>query len=694
MMAQTPQNCLKDKFDKFRSALKPPIAQPRKNDRDHYAWLRDPAYPAVDHPEILRYLEAENGYCSEFKNIFSDTHTQLLTELRGRLTENETSVPVRRGDYLYWRTYKTNEQYPIVLRAHHQTPSTMQTIVDCNQIAKGYFKLGNYIPSLNGQLVAITMDRTGDERYELWIYNMNLGSSRCALRDISPEFCWLNDDLIAYTKLDHEWRPNTVLLHQCTHDQSQDVAILRENDPCYSLAIEADDDGRYVFVAATSKTSTEYLFIDRTAPHITPKMIVPRRTEHEYYVTLANDNFYILTNDQHENFRLVKAAPDACEEKFWQEIIAPKDNVYLKEIVGFNSHIAVITKKDFKDHLAIMSLHDHCLHTVPFEESCYDLYIDENCTQKSSFVRLGYSSLTRPKSIIDCDLSTRSLHNRKTQDIPSGYNPSEYSQKTIFALARDGAHIPISLFYKNDLYHEKMPVYLYGYGSYGYGIPDAFSPHRLSLVNRGFIYAIAHIRGGDEGGHSWHRMGRLENKWNTFHDFIDAATCLVETGYAAANKIVCSGGSAGGMLVGAVINARPDLFCAAIAHVPFVDVLNTMMDSTLPLTPPEYLEWGDPAASKEVYERIASYSPYDNVTHQKYPHLFVTAGLHDPRVTYWEPAKWVAKIRAHATNDPLIILKTNMEAGHGGESGRFAALDEIALEYAFVLTAVADEDRA
>lgn len=653
---------------------------------DPYAWLKDKDYPKVDDAEVLAYLKAENTYFEQQTAPMRPLIDSLFTEMKARLKEDDASVPVRDGDWLTWWQFDKGAQY----RTWWRRPvagGPDQLILSEPDLASGleYFRLGTLSISPDGRRVAYAADIDGSERFTLKIRDLATGQD---LPDAIPgtlgEIVWAADSQsLFYTPVNDNWRPFAVRHHRLGSDPAEDRTIYTEADPGFFVGVGRTQSRRFLTIGASDHTTSEVRLLPLDDPHAEPLLVSPRVKDREYAVDERDGTLFILVNDTHPNFRLVEASLDAPNA--WSEVIAASDSHYLLSHVSFANWLVVHERVNGLDQIRLRDL-DGREHYVPFPEASYAAGLGGNPEYRLDKLRLAYQSMVTPQTVFDYDPQARALTTRKVQEIPSGYDASQYVTERLMVPARDGAMIPVSIVYRKDR-QKSGPLHLYGYGAYGLSIPPGFSTVRLSFLDRGFTYAIAHIRGGDDLGRRWYLDGRAEKRWNTFHDFLDVADFLCSKGYAVPGGISISGGSAGGELMGVAANMRPELWRAVVAHVPFVDVLNTMLDDTLPLTPMEWPEWGNPIESADAFALIRSYSPYDNVTAQAYPPMMVTAGLNDPRVTYWEPAKWVAKLRATKTDSNLLLLKTNMGAGHGGKSGRFDSLIEDAEELAFLLRA-------
>jgi oligopeptidase B len=679
----------------------PPIAEPRPHRyeihgdscRDDYHWLRE-----RDNAEMLAYLEAENAYTDAMMAESKTLQTTLYEEMRGRVREADLSVPEQVDDYFYYSRTEKGRQYPIYCRRQGSLEGDEEILLDQNKLAEGrsYTAVGNYRVSPDHRLLAYAVDFAGNEHYTLFVKDLSTGE---LLSDVIPDtYYGLEWDaaghVLFYTTLDSATRPFRVLRHRLRDDPAGDVVVLTEPDERYFVTVRKSKNGRYVLIRLRSAMTHEEWFIPADHAEAAPIVIQPRRQGLEYGVEHHGDSFYIVTNDQAVDFRLMVAPVSAPGIEQWCEVIAQEPGAKLERVEPFRDHLVIHLRSGGLKQLRIMEFAEDGRpsgdqHEIAFPEPVYTIAGNRNPNFNSRLVRLTYSSLTTPKTVYDYDMSERSLVVRKREEVLGGYDPSAYFSERQWATADDGTRVPISLVYRRDLRREGgNPLWLYGYGSYGATMEPGFNANRLSLLDRGFIYAIAHIRGGGEMGRAWYEQGKLMAKKSTFSDFVACADFLVDGGYTSPDRLVISGRSAGGLLMGAVVNLRPELFAAVIAGVPFVDVINTMLDPTIPLTVTEYEEWGNPN-ERDAYAYMKSYSPYDNLAAVDYPHILATAGLNDPRVQYWEPAKWVAKLRTLKTDERQLLLKTNMAAGHGGASGRFDYLEELAFEYAFALDALA-----
>jgi oligopeptidase B len=666
-----------------------------KTRTDDYAWLRDDNWQQVmREPEVLdkdirAYLEAENVYTKSILDPLSGDIETLFAEMKGRIKQDDSSVPLLDGLWAYYRRYRDGGEHPLFCRTPRDG-GTEAMIFDGDAEAEGhaYFKLAACEHSPDHRYLAYAVDINGSEIFTLRVRDLDSGEDLPdAIESVSGSFEWANDSrTLFYTVLDDNHRPCAVRRHQLGAAREDDAEVYKESDPGFFVSIGKTESQRFLVIDAHDHQTSEARVLDADDLSADWQMIAERDSGHEYDVSDWHGAFLIRTNDDGaEDFKIVSAPHDNPGRENWSEMVAHEPG---RLILGFQAFKDFWVRLERVNALPRLIVSDKMggEHAVAFDEDAYALGLNGAYEFDTASLRFTYSSMTTPERTFDYDMATRQRVLRKQQVVPSGHDPADYVTRRIEAPAEDGETVPVSLLYHKDTALDgSAALLLYGYGAYGMSMPAAFSTARLSLVDRGFVYAIAHIRGGMEKGYRWYKAGRAENKTNTFNDFIAAAEALVEAKYTSTGRIVAHGGSAGGMLMGAVANMAPKLFGAIAADVPFVDVLNTMLDESLPLTPPEWPEWGNPIEDAEAFARIAAYSPYDNVAARDYPHIYVTAGLTDPRVTYWEPAKWVAKLRALKTDANTLCLKTNMEAGHGGAAGRFQRLKETAEIYAFVL---------
>ncbi|MCG8442922.1 MAG: S9 family peptidase [Caulobacterales bacterium] len=669
---------------------------------DEYAWMRDDAWrevmqePGKLRADVRAHLEAENAYLEAWLADTTALQDTLFEEMRGRIKEDDESVPVREGPYAYHSRHRAGGQYPIFAR-RRVAPDTgaptgeEEILLDGDAEAEGraYFDLGGVDHSPDHRLLAYAVDETGSEFYAIRVRDLATGED---LPDVIEKsagaFVWANDSTtLFWVERDANNRPSRVRRHRLGAPAGEDPIVYEESDPGFFVSVAKTESDRFVLIDAHDHTTSEVRLIDADAPESAPRLVEPRTRDLEYDVAHRGDRLYLLTNaDEAIDFKIMTAPESAPSRANWTDWIPRRDGVLVLGQHVFARHHVRLERVDGLPRLVIRRFADEAEHEIALDEEAYALGLGETLEFDTDVMRFAYASPTTPDQVFDYDMETRERRLLKTREVPSGHTPSDYVATRIQAPARDGESVPVTLVRRASTPLDgSAPVLLYGYGSYGVTIPADFRTSRLSLVDRGFIFAVAHVRGGMAKGYRWYLDGKRDKKLNTFRDFIDAGEALIARGYARRGGIVAMGGSAGGLLVGAALNMAPDLFAGAVAAVPFVDVLSTMSDAELPLTPPEWPEWGNPVEDEAAYEAIAAYSPYDNVDALAYPPILATAGLTDPRVTYWEPAKWVARLRERSTSDAPALLKVNMGAGHAGASGRWDALKETALEFAFAL---------
>jgi oligopeptidase B len=663
---------------------------------DEYAWLRATNWqevmrePSVLAPEIRRHLEAENAYTAA---ILADTEAlqnTLYAEMKARLKEDDSTVPAPDGAFEYFASYVTGGQYPRICR-RPRGGTGEEILLDGNREAEGkaYWQLGATAHSPNHRYLAYAVDKKGSELFTIKIRDLATGRDlREAIPDTRSAIVWSADSkTLFYVRLDANQRPLYVYRHRLGTAGKSDTLVYQEKDSGFYVGVGQTQSSRFITIEAHDHQTSEVYLIDAQCAESEPRLVLAREHGHEYAVEHHGDKLIITTNSGGaEDFRICEAPLADPQPTHWREIIPHRPGRLILETIAYRGHLLRLEREDSLPRIVIRRLSDGAEHAIAFAEDAYSLGVSAGYEFDTTTVRFTYSSMTTPAQVFDYDMEARTRTLRKTQEVPSGHDPADYVTRRLFAPAPDGEAVPISLLYRKETPLDgSAPLFLYGYGAYGIAIPAGFATGRLSLVDRGFVFAIAHIRGGKDKGYRWYTEGKREKKYHTFTDFIAAGEYLAQQGYTRRGRIIANGGSAGGMLMGVVANMAPDLFLGIIADVPFVDVLNTMLDASLPLTPPEWPEWGNPIESKTDFDIIRAYSPYENVAAKDYPHIFAFAGLTDPRVTYWEPAKWIARLRHSNTSDRLILLKTNMEAGHGGASGRFEALKEVAVDYAFAL---------
>ena len=656
---------------------------------DPWFWLRE-----QDDPATMEYLHAENAYTDAFLDPLKSLQDTVYEEIRGRIKEDDNTVPEKEGDYYYYVRYEEGGQYPIYCRKYGSEEATEEVLLDVNALAEGhdYTRVGTFENSPDHRLIAYGVDHDGSEQYTIRVVNVETGET---LPDTIPNTYysleWCNDNRnLYYSVLDEHHRPVSVYRHTLGDDPTQDRLVYHEDDPRFFVGVGKSNTGRFIYVVAGGNNMSEWYFLDADDPGADLTLVEPRAADFEYDIVDHGDRFFVRHNGNGAKDFVVATTPVSSPGwDSWTEFLPHEPGRPIRGIDAYQDHLVIGCRREGLPQVMVLRLSDGVVHYIEgIDEDDFAMSPRSGREFDTTSLRFGYTSLKTPAAVYDYDMETGLRVLRKQQEIPSGYDPTKYETRRIWATGRDGTQIPISLLMRRDAVIDgSAPLYLYGYGSYGLTMEASFSISALSLVERGFIFAIAHIRGGMEMGWDWYENGKLLNKRNTFNDFVDCAEHLVAEGYASRGRIAAVGGSAGGMLMGVVANERPDLFGCMVAHVPFVDVLNTMLDDTLPLTTMEYNEWGNPNES-EYYRYIRSYSPYDNVMEQDYPPLLVTAGISDPRVTYWEPAKWVAKLRASRTDSNPLLLKIHMDSGHAGASGRFERIKEVAEEYAFVLHAM------
>lgn len=694
-----------------KQSPQPPIATRRMSYTSHhgvtledpYAWLRDANWREAMHdsshldPEIRDHLETENAYSQSHEKTLTPLTETLVNELRGRIPERDTGVPVADGPWIYYSRFRDGGQHPMLCRAPREDDATGDSarehvLLDGDAEAEGldYFNLGGVAHSRDHALIAFAVDTRGSEAFDIRIRRLDSGQEvQPPIPNTTGGVEWSADsDVLFYVTLDAEHRPNQVWRQSVGTGPETAVLVYEEADPGFFVGIETTQSGAFIIINAHDHETTEARVIPAGAPTSEPRVVAPRQTGREYEIEHDGDHFVIATNaDDAEDYKLVTTPVDTPGADNWQPLVDHNPGRLLLEFIEFADYRVRLERIDALPRIVYTDKHSGNEHVIGFEAEAYGLGIQPGLEFETSTLRFSYSAPDTPPETYDFDLATGKRTLRKRREIPSGFDGSQIRVWRINATAADGAQIPLTVTAHADTPLDgSAACVLQGYGAYGISEPAAFSSHRLSLVERGVVVATAHVRGGRERGQAWYEAGKLAHKPNTFNDFIAAAEHLADAGFTRRGRIAAFGGSAGGMLVGNVVNQQPDLFGAAVADVPFVDVLNTMLDSSLPLTPPEWPEWGNPRDDAEAFETIRSYCPYQNVRAQAYPPILAIAGVSDPRVTYWEPAKWVAKLRAHKTDANRLLLKTHMGAGHGGVPGRFAALDEVALIYGFVLT--------
>jgi oligopeptidase B len=677
-------------------AVTPPIARilPKPSTTlgetrvDNYFWLRD-----RENPDTIKYLEAENEYTKASMKHTDALQSKLYSEILGRIQQTDLSVPTKRDDYFYYTRTEEGKQYSIYCRKHGSLDAKEEILLDGNKMAEGkkYFRIGNFVASPNHKLLAYSIDYEGDEAYTIHVMDLSTGK---LLADTIPNTYysleWANDNAtFFYTVLDAAKRPYKVYRH--TLGVKKNTLVCHETDERFTVELEKTRSRAYILINIGSSLTSEVRYIKADRPKGKFATLLPRVQETEYDVAHHADSWFIRTNDGAKTFRLLEAPVKDPSRANWKEVMPARPESTIESVTAFQDDLVTEERDRGLIKIRIQNFSTGNTHYVDFPEPVYTASVGANAEYDTKLLRFNYTSLVTPNSVFDYHMDTRERELKKQQPVLGGYDPAKYQSERIYATAPDGVQVPISLVYKKGLVQNgKAPMLLYGYGAYGISMDPTFSSDRLSLLDRGFVYAIAHIRGGADLGKPWHEDGRILKKKNTFTDFIACAEHVIAEKYTSSERLAIMGGSAGGLLMGAVTNMRPDLFAVVVAKVPFVDALNTMLDASLPLTVGEYEEWGNPN-EKQFYDYIKSYAPYENVAAKEYPTMLITAGLNDPRVSYWEPAKWAAKLRAMKKDRHMLLLKTNMGSGHFGSSGRYEYIKETAFDYAFILNALGVE---
>ncbi|AJD40510.1 S9 family peptidase [Rhizobium sp. SEMIA 4085] len=688
------------------SAAKKPVSDARHGitRSDDYAWLRADNWqamfkdPSILDPEIRRHLEAENAYMNVAMEDTKPLQKTLFAEMRGRIKEDDSSVPMKNGAHAYGTFFVTGGEQPRYFRIPRDgdvKDETIRTVLlngDKEAVGKSYFRLAGLDHSTDHSRAIWGYDDRGSEFFTLRVRDLATGQDMPdVIENTGGGGVWAPDGKsFFYSALDENHRPSKVFHHFIGTPQSEDRLVYEEKDAGFFMSVGGSLLDDFIFIDIHDHETSEYRLLSTKDMTAEPKLVAKRQEGIEYTLTEGGDVFYILTNDGGaKDFKIMEAPVDNPAKESWREVVPHKAGTLIINHMAYARHLLWLERKDGLPQIIIRDRKTGEEHAIAFAEEAYSLGLQGAAEYDTDVIRFSYSSMTTPSQLYDYNMTTRERTLLKTQEVPSGHNPDDYVTRRVFAPAWDGEQVPATLLYRKDTPLDgSAPCLLYGYGAYGISIPAGFNTNCLSLADRGFVYAIAHVRGGKDKGFAWYENGKMTFKTNTFKDFIAAADYLNQQKFTSYAKIVAEGGSAGGMLMGAVANMAPEKFAGVIAAVPFVDVLNTMLDDSLPLTPPEWPEWGNPIESREDYEQIASYSPYDNVSEKAYPPILALGGLTDPRVTYWEPAKWVAKLRDKTTSAAPILLKTNMDAGHGGAAGRFQRLEEIAFEYAFAIKVV------
>ncbi len=675
------------------TAVQPPLAEKVAKELvthghkriDNYYWLNE-----RDNAKVIDYLNAENAYTKEMLKHTEGLQTKLYDEIIGRIKQDDETVPYLENGYYYYTRYEQGKEYPIYCRKKGKLEAAEEILLNVNQMAEGYayFEVGGVSVSPNNKIVAYGVDTVSRRQYTIYFKNLETGELYTdVIANTTGGATWANDNMtVFYSRKDETTlRPYLVFKHALGADTQKDEKVFEETDETFSCGVGKTKSKKYIIIGSYSTLTTEFLILNANSPNEDFSVFYPRERKLEYYIDHSGDKFYIRTNLDAKNFRLMETSENNTLKENWKEVIAHREDVLLENMEVFNQFLVLEERKNGLAQLRVISQKDKKDHYVDFGEEAYTAWIDVNPEFESQTLRFGYSSLTTPTSTFDYNMVSKEKVLKKQQEVVGDFNPENYKTERIYATATDGTKVPISLVYRKDMKKaEGNPLLLYGYGSYGNSTDPYFNVSRLSLLDRGVVFAIAHIRGGQEMGRDWYENGKLLKKKNTFTDFIDCGKFLIEQKYTSSNQMTALGASAGGLLIGAVINMEPALFKAVVAGVPFVDVVTTMLDESIPLTTGEFDEWGNPK-EKEYYDYMLSYSPYDNVEAKAYPAMLVTTGLHDSQVQYFEPAKWVAKLRTLKTDDNLLLIDIDMETGHGGASGRFKRHKNTALEYAFLL---------
>ncbi len=664
---------------------------------DNYFWMRlsddqkNSETPDAQTQDVLDYLNAENDYLKTVMKHTESMQEMLYDEIVGRIKQDDESVPTKRDGYIYYSRFEEGEDYDLDCRKKDEEGTEEEIMLNGPELAKGhaYFSIGSYSVSTNNNLLAYSVDLISRREYTIYVKDLSTGKLLTdKLEKTTGSATWANDnETLFYTKKDPQTlRSFQIYKHILGTKQSEDELVYEEKDETFSCFVYKTKSKKYLMIGSSQTLSTEYRFLDANTPNGEWSIVLPREENHEYGVAHYGNDFYISTNWEAKNFRLMKTPVSATTKENWTEVIPHRDDVMLLGTEIFKNYLVVSERKEGLRHIRIIKWEDWSEHYMEFKDPTYAAYIGANPEFDTDTLRFSYTSLTTPFTIYDYNMISKEKELLKQYEVMDpNFSPDNYTSERMFAEVRDGVKVPISLVYKKGLKKDgKAPLLLYAYGSYGSSMDPTFSSVRLSLLDRGFVFAIAHIRGGEEMGRDWYENGKLLKKKNTFYDFIDCGKYLVENSYTSPKHLYASGGSAGGLLMGAIINMEPSLWNGVIAGVPFVDVVSTMLDETIPLTTFEFDEWGNPK-EKEYYDYIKSYSPYDNVQQMDYPNLLITTGYWDSQVQYWEPAKWIAKLRANKTDNNKLLMHCDMEVGHGGASGRFQRFKRVALEYAFLL---------
>jgi oligopeptidase B len=680
--------------DKPTTAATPPVAKKVHTENaingghlvDDYGWLRHKS-----NPEVAQYLEAENTYADSVMKPTEELQKKLYDEMVSHIKETDVNVPYKQGEYFYYSRWEKGKQYPILARKKGSVDAPEEITIDVNQLAQGekFMAVGAYEVSDDGNLLAYSTDNTGFRQYRLHVRDLRTGKDLADSAEKIGSVAWAADNKTVFYSVEEDKtkRHYRIYRHTIGTDTKNDPISYEEKDERFNVGVAKSRSGKYLFIESGSHTTSEVRYLEAANPSAQWKVIAPRQQDVEYYADHLGDQFFIRTNDKGRNFRLVSAPVSSPGKENWKEVVAVRSDVMLNDFEPFADFYVLVERENGLPQLTVVNVASGAKQGIAFPEPVYTAFPQTNREYKTKFFRYSYQSLVTPASVFDYDVENHTSKLLKQTEVPGGFDATKYASERLWVTARDGTKVPISVVYRKDLKKTdgSNPLYVYAYGSYGAILPVTFNSSRLSLLDRGVVMAYAHIRGGGDLGKPWHDAGRMMNKMNTFTDFIDCTEYLVANKYGARDKIAIEGGSAGGLLMGAVTNLRPDLFKVVVSHVPFVDVMNTMLDASLPLTVPEYEEWGNPN-EKPAYDYMLRYSPYDNLKKTAYPSMLVKTSFNDSQVMYWEPAKYVAKLRTLKSDGNVLVLKTNMAAGHGGSSGRYDHLKEIAFDYAFMLT--------
>lgn len=676
-----------------KEIMNPPVANQKPKELtihghtriDPYYWLNE-----RDAADVVAYLEAENAYTEHVMAPTSELKQKLFDEMMSRIQQTDMSVPVKLNGYEYYTRFEEGKEYPVYCRKADYNGAAEEVMLDGNKIAEGkaFFQIGGWAVSHDNNLLAFSVDTVSRRQYTLYIKNLSTGEVLAdAIPNTSGNMAWSNDNKTLYYSIkDETLRSYKIMKHRLGESSDADALVYHETDPTFNVFVFKTKSKDYVVIGSESTVSSEYRFQPANDPSKPFQVIQPRRRDLLYSIDHYKDHFYIRTNLDARNFRLMRTPVGKTSIENWQEVIPHREDVLFEDFDIFANYLALVERKNGLNNIRIIGWTSGEDYHIEFDEPAWLAYLGTNMEFDTDKLRYSYMSLVTPNTVFEHDMKTRNRQLLKQQEVLGGYNPSDYTSERFFIPSHDGIMVPVSLVYKKSTFRRdgSNPMVLYGYGSYGASMDTYFSSSRISLLDRGFVWAVAHIRGGQELGRHWYEDGKLLKKKNTFLDFIAAGEYLIREKYSSTDRLFAMGGSAGGLLVGAVMNMRPDLWKGVVAQVPFVDVVTTMLDESIPLTTGEYDEWGNPN-DKTYYEYMLSYSPYDNVEARAYPALLVTTGYHDSQVQYWEPAKWVAKLRSLKTDNNTLLLKTEMDFGHGGASGRFQALKEQALVFAFML---------